>query len=248
MLDPGGRPTAARRAVSRATAGDTAPWTAQPRRHRRRDRRRKVSRARGRVRRMPSSALTSWRKRRNERLDDLLRAHRSVGGSARGRRWRTTTLNEALLLRLAAEFQGFARDLHPDACDVFAEWTAPSNPTLRQVVRARLIEGRELERGNAHPGSIGADFGRLGFDVWPALAVRDGRTAAHNRSLERLNDVRNGLAHANEAKLAKLRAEGVTFALGTYRKWRRDLDILADNLDAETAAQLGRLFGRQGPW
>jgi hypothetical protein len=54
----------------------------------------------------------TWRKERSERLDELLHAHQSVGGPSRGRRWRTATLNEALLLRLAAEFQGFARDLH----------------------------------------------------------------------------------------------------------------------------------------
>jgi hypothetical protein len=157
-------------------------------------------------------------------------------------------LNEALLLRLAAEFQGFARDLHELSCDVFASWISPSDPTVQQVVRKQLANSRELERGNAHPGSIGSDFGRFGFDVWPALAIRNPHTARHNRTLQLLNDARNSIAHADEAKLLKLRAEGFPLVLGTYRRWRRDLDGLAANLDGETATQLGRLFQRQGPW
>jgi hypothetical protein len=197
---------------------------------------------------MPSRALTTWCKERSGRLEDLLHAHQSVDEPARGRRRRAAALNEALLLRLAAEFQGFARDLHNQACDIFAAWIAPSNPAAQQVVRNQLVHGRELGRGNAHPGSIGNDFGRLGFDVWPELSVRDRRTKRHNRSLGLLNEARNGLAHADEAKLIALRAEGFPLILDTYRRWRRDLDRLAANLDAETAIQLGRMFERERPW
>jgi hypothetical protein len=74
---------------------------------------------------------------RREHLDDLLQAHPGVGRPTRGQRRRAAALNEALLLRLAAEFQGFARDLHEQACDTFASWIAPSNPTVQQVVRRR---------------------------------------------------------------------------------------------------------------
>ncbi len=74
----------------------------------------------------------TWRKERGERLDALLDAHLHIGGAAQGRRWRTAVHSEALLLRLAAEFQGFARDLHEQACDVFASWVAPSNPAAER--------------------------------------------------------------------------------------------------------------------
>ena len=90
---------------------------------------------------MASRALTTWRMERSERLDELLHAHQSVGGPSRGRRWRTATLNEALLLRLAAEFQGFARDLHEQTCDTFAAWITPSDPTVQQT---QTIQGAEL--------------------------------------------------------------------------------------------------------
>jgi len=66
--------------------------------------------------------------------------------------------------------------------------------------------------------------------------------------LEQLNAARNGLAHADVAGLAALRDQGVPVVLNTYRRWRRDLDALAANLDAKLASQLGRLFGRPDPW
>jgi len=153
-----------------------------------------------------------------------------------------------MLLRLAAEFQGFVRDLHDLASGVFAEWTAPMNAAASNVVRSRLTEGREIDRGNAHPGSLGRDFGRFGFDLWPALAARDVRSTGHNASLERLNTARNALAHADATKLAGLRAQGFPVTLRTYRRWERDVRQLTGNLDAEVGSQLGRLFSRPSPW
>ena len=98
-----------------------------------------------------------------------------ASGPSRGRRWRTATLNEALLLRLAAEFQGFARDLHEQTCDTFAAWIIPSDPTVKQVVRKQLADGRQLERGNANPVSIGSDWRR---DLDGLTANLDGEIAA----------------------------------------------------------------------
>jgi hypothetical protein len=197
---------------------------------------------------MASLALASWHEERRSHLDNLLDAHKLVGGPAPGRRRRTAALNDALILRLAAEFQGFARDLHDQASDVFASWITPSNPTVQQLIRSRLVEGRDLERGNAHPGSIGRDFGRFGFEVWRELHRRDARTAEHNESLALVNDARNGLAHSDDAKLASLRDRGHPLLLSTFRRWRQDLDALAANLDAEISSQLGDLFRRQPPW
>lgn len=196
---------------------------------------------------MTSKALSSWRSDRAHRLDELLLAHRLVGGPVRGRRWRTAALNEALVLRLAAEFQGFARDLHDLACDQFASWATAVSPAVESVIRNRLREGRDLDRGNA-AGSIGKDFGRFGFDVWPALASRDPASARHNRSLERLNTARNALAHDDAAALAALRKQGFPLVLRTYHRWRRDLNALAGNLDVEVAHRLGRLLGQPDPW
>lgn len=187
-----------------------------------------TTRSSGASPRLACTAFEIWREQRRKHLDDLLDAHKLVGGPGPGRRWRTAALNDALILRLAAEFQGFARDLHDQASDVFASWIAPSSPTAQRVVRNH--------------------FDRFGFEVWRELHHRDERTAKHNESLALLNDARNGLAHSDHVKLAALRTKGHPLALGTFRRWHRDLDALAANLDAETSSQLARLFDREHPW
>jgi hypothetical protein len=197
---------------------------------------------------MTSVALQTWRTQRLGHIDELLATHRLVRGVWPGRWRRTAAINAALVLRLAAEFQGFARDLHDEACEAFAERAASANPVVKRVAVLRLQEGRDLDRGNAHPGSLGRDFGRFGFDVWQALHQRDRRTHRHNRSLEQLNAARNALAHSDGAKLAVLRANGCHVILNTFRRWHGDLDALAGNLDAEVGAWLGQAFGRQSPW
>lgn len=197
---------------------------------------------------MPSNALSVWHTTRTERLDELLAAHGTVGGTGRGRRWRTEELNSALILRLAAEFQGFARDLHDIAADTFAMWASPTNAAVQDAIRNLLRENRQLDRGNAQPSALGSDFGRFGFQLWPALAGRTRRSDVFNQSLERLNTARNGIAHADDAKLAELAADGFPIILATFRRWRGHLDALAGNLDAEVAARLGSLFGQPQPW
>jgi hypothetical protein len=136
---------------------------------------------------MTSSALTYWRSDSGDRLDELLAAHKLMEGTGRGRRWRTEGLNAAMVLRLAAEFQGFARRLHDLGCDTFATWAAPTNVAVRAVILNQLREARQIDRRNAQPESLGSDFGRFGFRLWPALHARDSRSKRYQESLERLN-------------------------------------------------------------
>jgi hypothetical protein len=197
---------------------------------------------------MASKALVRWRTERAVRLDDLIASHRLVRVPAKGRYRRAAALNQALVVSLAAEFQGFARDLHDEACVVFAHWSVPSNREAYEVIRSRLRQGRELDRGNAHPGSLGSDFGRVGIDLWPMLEARDPHTRRHNRSLDRLNAARNAIAHSDGNKLALLRSSGLPLVATTLRRWRADIDTLAINMDRAVAARLGSMFGRPEPW
>lgn len=197
---------------------------------------------------MTSLALRTWRDLRVRHLDDLLIAHRLVRGQAPGRRRRMAAVNAALVLRLAAEFQGFVRDLHDEACDVFVAWIAPGNTIVQQVTDGMLRFERALDRGNATPGAIGRDFGRLGLRIWGEMNVSDRRARGLNQSLERLIAVRNALAHADDAKLAALREMGCGVLLGTFHRWRRDLDELARMLDAEVGSWIGKAFNRESPW
>jgi hypothetical protein len=197
---------------------------------------------------MSSAALHKWRGHRLRHLDDLMHTHRLVSGSASESRRRMAAVNAALVLRLAAEFQGFARELHEEASVVFAAWIASGNQLAQEVTRDALIRGRELDRGNAHPGAIGNDFARLGLQVWARMIARDRRTRQLNQSLELLNTARNAIAHADDGKLATLRTGGCRIVLGTFRNWRRDLDDLAGKLDLEVGAGLGQVFARRSPW
>ena len=98
---------------------------------------------------MPSVALVSWQTDRQQRIEELNAAHRAVGGRGPGRRWRTRQLNWAMTLRLAAEFQGFARDLHDLAVDHFATTASGGNTQLAGVLRERLTTNRQLDRQRA---------------------------------------------------------------------------------------------------
>lgn len=197
---------------------------------------------------MASPALNNWQQERRNRLDSLVDARGLLEKSVSEERWHTEALDGALILYLAAEFQGFARDLHDRASDIFAAWTVPTDTTVQGVVRSQLVQGRELDRGNARPESIDSDFGRFGMDLWAELLHRDAQAAEQRQSLALLNEARNGLAHSDLARLAVLRDKGHPLTLDTFRNWRKDLDALAANLDSVVTGSLARLFKRQRPW
>jgi len=197
---------------------------------------------------VPSTALATWRADRQQRLDELLAAHQTVGGAGPGRRWRTRELNWALTLRLAGEFQGFARDLHDLAVDFFVDVVSGGNVDLADVLRERTTTNRQLDRGNAQPGSLGSDFALLGLPLWPALQHADSRASDWGPSLERLNRARNAIAHADADTLDLLRRQGHPVTLAAVRAWRRDLDRLAVTMDDVVSAYLDRLLGHGRPW
>jgi hypothetical protein len=197
---------------------------------------------------MASSALEAWQIQRQRRIDELLAAHAIVGGSGPGRRWDTEQLNWALTLRVAGEFQGFARDLHDLAVDHFVTVVARGDDRLSLVLRLQLTENRTLDRGNATPGAIGADYRRFGLSLWDALRSADYRAHLWNRKLELLNEARNAIAHANDAKLVALRERGYPIKLKTVRRWKDALDGLAATMDDVVSDYLDSLLGGGRPW
>lgn len=194
---------------------------------------------------MSSNALNGWREERAERLDELIDAHRRIGGSAAGRRWQTEQLNWALILRLAAEFQGFARELH----DLGAQAVAASGSgPMVGVVQRSLVLNRQLDRGNAQPSALGADFGRFGVDWWPELTKRDTRTTGRQQQLDLLNRARNAIVHSLPTALAQLENEGHPPTLATVKKWRSGLNGLAATMDGVLAHHVAQLKDGPAPW
>jgi hypothetical protein len=117
---------------------------------------------------MASTALLKWRSERAARLERLLAAHRAVRRVHRGR-WVTDELNHSLILRLASEFQGFARSLHDEASVAVTRALAPGDVARQQTLRIPYQNGRRLDRGNAQPGALNEDFTMFGMELWPDL-------------------------------------------------------------------------------
>lgn len=171
---------------------------------------------------MVSASLQTWHAHRMPRVDRLRTAHK-VFGSGPGRRWETEELNHALILRLASEFQGFARDLHDEAINAVVVAVAPGAPEMQAVLRIPYA----ADRGNADPGALGKDFGLFGMQLWADLESRyPARCATWNRTLEILNTARNGIAHDDRSKLARARASGWPMTLQSVSRWRSALNGL----------------------
>lgn len=74
---------------------------------------------------MPSASLENWKTTRRTALDEIVSAHRSVGGSGRGRRYATQQINHAFAVLLSAQFQGFCRDLHSECVTHLVQSVSP---------------------------------------------------------------------------------------------------------------------------
>jgi hypothetical protein len=198
---------------------------------------------------MTSQALLDWQTTRSHLLDELWDAHAKVGGTGSGRRWRTEQLNWSLVMRIAGEFQGFARDLHDESVDYFASQVSPLNASAQTYVSAALTRSRDLDRGNANAKSLGADFGRFGILFWKELDQRWTTTQRVKDALEALNSARNGIAHHDAAKIAKSAQDGWPLSqLATAQRFRTNTGLLAERMDRVMADFLQNLFGGAKPW
>jgi hypothetical protein len=192
--------------------------------------------------------LLRWRGERAALLDQLFNAHTAVGGTGAGRRSATEELNRALLLRLAAQFQGFAKHLHTEVAVTFGDLAQPNDHALARVISTGLQTRRELDRLNAQEDSLASDFGRFGIDLWDDMTRRDARTPKRRTHLRWFNTARNALAHDDLAKLAPVLEAGYRIDLDWLRRWRQALDGLAGTIDDVMSAHLARQFGVARPW
>jgi hypothetical protein len=197
---------------------------------------------------MSSGSLNTWDSARTERIRRLRAAHQALAGTAPGRRWVTAELNHALILRLASEFQGFARDLHDEAGVFVARCLAGGNSQLQGVLRLPYTVNRKLNQGNADPGTLGNDFGLFGLVLWTALQARyPARAKGWNQKLAALNMARNGIVHDDGAKVARVQADGWPLTLQSVDRWKSALDGLTQGMDRVVGGHLKLVYGAQ-PW
>jgi hypothetical protein len=191
---------------------------------------------------MRSEAFRRCSKSRALGLDQIENAHASVGGTERGRRYATDQINQAYAVLLASQFQGFCRDLHSESVDYLVDILEP--PSLRPIVRAELTRERKLDKGNATPGNLGDDFGRLGIEFWAELKKLSAKSTARNQALEMLNHWRNAIAHQNfdPSKLGATK-----LGLVQVRNWRIACDRVALASDRVMRNHIRSITGKF-PW
>ncbi len=193
---------------------------------------------------VPSNALLDCKTDRATRLDRLLAAHRTVRGANSGRRWITDELNHSLILRLASEFQGFARDLHDETSKVVVHALAPNHPARQASLRAPYRARRRLDRGNADPDALRADFELFDMNLWIELQQRyPSRTPRWRQQLSLLNTARNGLVHDDGQRVRQVQANGWLLTLPFIHRWRIALDGLATGMDHVIGHYVHRSFG-----
>lgn len=197
---------------------------------------------------MPSKALDYWRTTSQQELDEFVNAHRAVGGEGRGRRYFTRQLNHAYLVAVAAQFQRFCRDLHSEAAQRVAG--AVAQVDIGKALARLLVENRKLDSGNAHDGTLGPDFDRLGFSFLVEVNAADAQNADRRRRLEQLNVWRNAVVHQNFV----LKPHHQALVQGTnpdhvvhVRAWRRNCDELAVEFDRVVRGYVTRVVGG-APW
>ena len=175
---------------------------------------------------MPSRSWQEWNSTRASKLDEIEAAHRGIGGAAHGRRYATEQINHAYAVLLASQFQGSCRDLHSECVAYVVQ--AVGSGILQPVLRAVFVLGRSLDRGNANPGNIGADFNRLGVEFWTRVDADHPGNDRRRQLLEHLNNWRNAIAHQDfdPRKLGVL-----TLRLSQVRRWRLACNRLALSFD-----------------
>ena len=192
---------------------------------------------------MPSVSLQTWDTTRISELDEIEDAHRSVGGSGRGRRYATHQINHAYAMLLSSQFQGFCRDLHSECVDHIVRVVNPVS--LRAVLRAEFTLHRKLDHANPNPGNVGADFNRLGLNFWDRVRNHDRHSQGRMNHLEELNNWRNAIAHQH---FDPTRLRGIiTLRLGRIRRWRVACDRLAVSFDEVLRQHIQQLLGSP-PW
>ena len=112
---------------------------------------------------------------------------------------------------------------------------------LRTILLNEMSHDLKLKSGNPNPGNLGADFGRLGIDLWPTLEAMDSRNKKRHGKLEELNLWRNAIAH-HDFDSPKLKKKTAVQS-AKVREWRSVCDALTGDLDEAVGRHLAQLLG-----
>jgi hypothetical protein len=125
-----------------------------------------------------------------------------------GRRHTTQQINRAYVVLLSSQFQGSCRDLHSECVNYLV---APITLVdLCEAVKADWTTNRQLDKGNAHQGTIAGDFGRLGVErFWSKVDAVNADNRQRRQVLDLMNHWRNAIAHQDFSDLTALGGSAV---------------------------------------
>lgn len=201
-----------------------------------------------------SPALVEWFGSRRANVDELRRAHAAVGnvgpgaGPGRPPKAGTEQINEALVLRVTTEFQGFVRDLLDLTAIKIVRGSGCTPPFQAQLITMSTRD-RLIDRGNPHLDAIKDDFSRLGMPgIGAALAAKNNLHAADAATLKQLVELRNALAHDDSDKVLALSHRGIRATKAYATGCRASLGRTARALDQVVWDHLLGVFPAAHPW
>lgn len=206
-----------------------------------------------------SFPLLQWLGPRHDAIATVATAHAQLGeldGPGRPREI-GRPLAHSYVLRVVAEFQGFARDLHDLAISRLVERSGANHEFQPVLIRA-ASQGRLMDRGNATLDNLESDFRSLGISqfrrsltqfngYWEKSLRGKPKRRGDRAYFGELVEIRNALAHGDQTKLDALRARGVFDTVTWTRDRLPGLTRVASALDRIVWGHLRNIIG-EDPW
>lgn len=181
-----------------------------------------------------NEAVGVWKTVRYVRLRQLAEKMGTGGGA-------TPTEVGMLYVALAAEFQGFCRDLYIECVEDFLDQMVMAPSGLSAALSMTLRNDLALNRHNASAATVAQDFRALGLSPWESVQRRYAKDYPDWRAaLDSVNAVRNAVAHSNAETVEEFAVDG-KLTNATWAGCLNGTDNLVVALHAATAADLREL-------
>ncbi len=178
---------------------------------------------------MVSQALQEWHGVRGDTLAALDAQCGVVAAAAPPDAVLEDALIRGYVVLLAAQFQGFCRDLYSECVSA----VVATVPLAMQTLVQRQCNSRcELAGANARYESIRADFERFNLSLTTAFDTHSPAAAGWVTTLGHMNAWRNTVAHGNPVAPP----HGGPLSLASVRMWRAACDNLAGALEVVVVA------------
>jgi len=185
-------------------------------------------------------------------VTELRRAHALLGNpeprAGRPPGTGAQQINDALVLRIVTEFQGFVRDLLDLATSTLVRGSGSLAQHQTRLTSA-MSSDRWIDRGNPHLDTVRKDAERLGIaSLGSQLLARNPTHDSDARLLKELVQLRNALTHGDQDRLRRLAQRGIRPTIGYVDAAHACLDRYAGALDEIFWDHLIGLFPAVDPW